>query len=93
MKNNTMTLLELRDRCNELLAGTSMPTYDTGIFSIGPAPGEMRLVVSALTEELHSANAEIDRLILSKEYWEDRCNDAEKQLVEAKAEILSLLSK
>lgn len=90
MKPNTMTLLELRDRCNELLAGTSMPTYDTGIFSIGPAPGEMRLVVSALTEELHSANAEIDRLSLSKDYWHDRCNDVENKLADANAEILSL---
>ena len=92
MKNN-LTLIELRDRCNELLAGTSMPSYDTGISSIGPAPGEMRLAVTAVTAELHAAEAEIDRLSLTAEYWQARANDAEDKLADANAEILELLSK
>lgn len=89
MKNN-LTLIELRDRCNELLAGTSMPSYDTGISSIGPAPGEMRLAVSALTAELHDAEAEIDRLSLGQDYWRDRANDAEDKLADTKAALLCL---
>lgn len=92
MKNNTMTLLELRDRCNELLAGTSMPTYDTGIVSIGPMPGQMQVAVTALCGELRATNAELTRLRVECVNWKYRCNSAEDQLADARAEILSLQS-
>ncbi len=82
-----MTLLELRDRCNELLAGTSMPTYETGIFSIGPASGELRLALSAVCEELHDAEAEIDRLSLGQDYWQDRALSAEGKAIDLQADL------
>lgn len=38
-----MTLIQLRDRCNELLAGTCGPHYETSIENLRQSPGTMTL--------------------------------------------------
>jgi hypothetical protein len=65
-----MTLLELRDRCNELLAGACLPSYETGIENLRPSPGTMTLdydnplieKVADLEAENYELSARVDDL-------------------------------